>query len=462
MTSKVAKNVDRLRRHFRGQLILPASPDYDRARRVWNGAIDRRPAMIARCVDLRDVRAALGFACDEGLLVAVRGGGHNVAGLSTCDDGIVVDLGPMKGMRIDASARTATAGPGLTWREFDRATQQFGLATPGGAVSHTGIGGLTLGGGIGHLSRRFGLTSDNLLAADLLTADGDVLRVDDTDRPDLLWGLRGGGSSLGVVTSFTYRLHELPGPVLAGPMLHPGDRAGDLLRFVRDWMPHVPDALSVMVMLATAPPAPFVPSELHGNPAVLVNVAWSGPLEQGRRVLAPLRAFRTPAVDLVAPMPYPALQQMTDAMAVPGQRYYLKAPFLATLDDRAIDSILDAYRRITSPLSAIGLGYLHGAISAQPADHTAFAHRHATWMCDILAAWTASTEDAAQHIAWARGLWRALDRVATGSYVNHLDAGEGAGGYSDSHRARLAALKATHDPDALFRLTPGFSRAMAA
>jgi len=455
-------NIDRLRRHFRGQLVLPGSPDYDRARRVWNGAIDRRPAVVARCLDLRDVRAALGFARDEGLLVAVRGGGHNVAGLSTCDDGIVVDLGPMNGIRVDAPTRTATAGPGATWREFDRATQQVGLATPGGAVSHTGIAGLTLGGGIGHLSRRFGLTSDNLLAADLLTADGTVLRVDGTTRPDLLWGLRGGGSGLGVVTSFTYRLHELPGPVLAGPMLHAGDRAGDLLRFVRDWMPHVPDALSVMVMLATAPPAPFVPPELHGHPAVMVNVAWSGSPEEGQRVLAPLRAFRSPAVDLVGPMPYTALQQMTDPMAVPGRHYHLKAPFLATLDDAAIDSILATHQAATSPLSGIGLGYLRGAISALPAGHSAFAHRHATWMCDVIAAWTPSAEDPGRHVAWARGLWRALDPVTTGSYVNHLDADEAAGGYSDGHRARLAALKAAHDPHGLFRLTPGSGRALAA
>jgi hypothetical protein len=328
--------MDRLRPHFAGDLVLPDSPDYDRARRVWNGTVDRRPAVIARCTGVADVIAALRFARDEDLLVAVRGGGHNVAGLSSCDGGIVVDLGPMKGVRVDASARTATSGPGVLWREFDRETQQFGLATPGGAVSHTGIAGLTLGGGIGHLSRRFGLTSDNLIAADLVTVDGRLLHVSEMERPDLLWGLRGGGGNFGVVTSFTYRLHALPGPVLAGPMIYPADDAAEVVRFVRDWMPLAPAELSVMIMLGTAPPAPFVPAEMHGRAIVMVNVVWSGPLDDGHRALVPLRGFRTPAVDLVAPMPYTALQQMMDPMAVPGLRYYLKAPFLRELDDAAV------------------------------------------------------------------------------------------------------------------------------
>ena len=282
------------------------------------------------------------------MLIAVRGGGHNVAGLSTCDDGIVIDLGPMKGVRVDPGARTAVAGPGVIWREFDEATQQVGLATPGGTVSDTGLAGLTLGGGLGWISRRFGLTCDNLLAADLVTSAGDRLSVSDHEHPDLMWALRGGGGNFGIVTSFRYRLHRLDQPVTSGPMFYPADRARDALHFLRGWAEQAPDGVSILVILGTAPPAPFLPPRMHGRPIVMVQPTLSDPSEANRRALAEPRAFATPVTDLVSPMPYTALQQSVDAMAPRGQQYYLKAQFLMDLDDGTIEAAIEHHSRITS------------------------------------------------------------------------------------------------------------------
>lgn len=453
-----------LRSNFHGQLLVPDSDGYDQARRVWNGNIEKYPALIARCTGVADVLAALRHAREHDLLIAVRGGGHNVAGMSTCDGGIVIDLGPMKGVRVDPVARTATAGPGVIWREFDRETQQFGLATPGGTVSDTGIAGLTLGGGLGFLSRRFGLTCDNLISADLVTADGRLLHVSDDDHPDLMWGLRGGGGNFGIVTSFTYRLHELPGPVTSGPMIYPVERAGELLRFVRDWAERAPDSVTVAGMLRTAPPAPFLPPEMHGRPMVMIQPFWSGPNEEGERELASLRAFAPPVVDLVAPMPYTVLQQVTDAIAVRGHRYYLKASFLTSFDDTAIDSALGYHEQVTSPLNSIMFVIVGGAVGRVDAGKTAFAHRHARWMCDIFGIWSSPHEDPAPHIDWVRGMWQELERVSTGSYVNHLHADEidTHRGYDDEHRSQLVAVKTTYDPDNVFRLNPNIRPRVAA
>jgi FAD/FMN-containing dehydrogenase len=297
-----------------------------------------------------------------------------------------------------------------------------------------------------------------------VTADGTLLRVSETEHADLLWGLRGGGGNFGVVTSFTYRPHELSDAVLSGLLVYPADEAVELVRFVRDWADQVPDEMSLAMFLATAPPAPFVPPHLHGRPVVMLQPAWTGAPEKGERVLAPLRGFRTPAVDTTGPMPYTSVQQSADPMAVRGHQYYLKASFLTALDDAALDDALDAHERVTSPLSAIGLIPLGRAISALPSDHSAFAHRRATWMCDVLGHWPAPEQNARQHVDWVRGLWRELDRVSTGSYVNHLHADEidERRGYDDDHRTRLAALKAVYDPHNVFRLNPNVRPAVAA
>lgn len=448
--------IDALRAAFQGDLVTADSPAYDQARRVWNGAIDRYPALIARCTGTADVLAVLRHAREQDLPIAVRGGGHSIAGLSTCDGGIVVDLGPMKGVRVDPVARKATAGPGVIWREFDRETQQFGLAIPGGTVSDTGIAGLTLGGGLGFLSRRFGLTSDNLLAADLLTADGELLQVSDAEHPELMWGLRGGGGNFGIVTSFTYRLHELAGPVLGGLVVHSADRAGELVRFARGWAEEAPDAAALMIMMVTAAPAPFLPAELHGRPVVMLQVAWTGALDEGERVLAPLRGFGPPVVDLVAPMPYTVLQRATDAMAPRGLNYYLKASFLTALDDAATEAALAHHARATSPHSAIGFTIQGGAVGRAHPAATAFAHRHARWMCDVFGIWHSPTEDSAPHVSWVRSMIRDLERLSSGGYVNHMDADDvDAGrGYAAAQHARLVALKSAYDPGNAFRLNP--------
>ncbi|HEY7027045.1 MAG TPA: FAD-binding oxidoreductase, partial [Gemmatimonadales bacterium] len=304
-----------LARHFRGELIGPGDPRYDTARAIWNGAIDRHPGLIARCTGAADVRAAVRFARERDLLVAVRGGGHNVAGSAVCDAGLVIDLSPMKGLRVDPAKRTAQAQPGLLWGEFDRETQSFGLAATGGIITHTGIAGLTLGGGLGWLMRRCGLAADNVLSADVVTADGNFLRASAEENADLFWGLRGGGGNFGVVTSFEYRLHPVGPTVLAGVMLHPAAKAGEVLRFYRDFIETAPDELTTIVVLRMAPPAAFLPPSVHGQPVVVIGACYAGAVEEGERVLAPLRQFGQPLVDVIRPTPYVSHQALFDPTA---------------------------------------------------------------------------------------------------------------------------------------------------
>ena len=296
--------VERLRAGIRGPVILPADPGYDAARAIWNGAIDRRPACIARCTGVADVVAAVGFARERDLLVAVRSGGHGVGGHALCDGGLVIDLSPMKGIRVDPVARTARAEAGVLWGELDRETQLHGLATVGGIVTHTGIAGLTLGGGIGWLMRKHGATVDNLVSVDLVTADGEVLTASEDENPDLFWGVRGGGGNFGIVTSFEYRLHPVGPIVLAGPIFHPLEDAREVLRFYREFIAAAPDELTTIFNLRVAPPLPFLPEEVHGKPIVMVGACYAGPAEDGSEVVRPLKEFGTPIVDLLEPRPY--------------------------------------------------------------------------------------------------------------------------------------------------------------
>ncbi|MGW6278452.1 FAD-binding oxidoreductase [Kribbella sp. NPDC055071] len=435
---------------FLGELVWPDSAGYDEARRVWNGHIDKRPALIARCSGTADVQAALRYAREHELVIAVRGGGHNVAGRSTCDGGVVIDLGLMQEIRIDTDARTATVAPGVIWRDLDAATQEVGLALPGGTVSDTGVAGLTLGGGLGWLSRRVGLTCDSLISAELVTADSTILRVDEHDHPDLMWALRGGGGSVGVVTSFEFRLHELNHPVLAGALFYTADKAPELLRFVRDWAADAPRSAALMAMLGTAPPAPFLPAEMHGQPMAMVQAVWTGAPSEGEAALAALRAFGPPVVDLVGPLPYTALQQATDVMAPRGHQYYLKASFLDALDDTVIEAALKAQQQFTSPTSGIGFTLIGGAVG--DIDDGAFSHRDANWMCDILTSWAPNDPNAEPHLHWARDLWENLEPTTRGGYVNHLATEEllTRRGYNPQTATRLATIKTTHDPDNIF------------
>jgi len=348
-----AAAVEALRAAVRGALLRPGDADYDAARRVWNGMIDRRPALIARCAGAADVIKGVAFAREHGLLVAVRGGGHNVTGNAVCDDGLMLDLSPMKGIRVDPARLTVRAEAGVTWGELDRETQAFGLATTGGQVSTTGIAGLTLGGGIGWLMRKYGLAIDNLLSADVVTADGRLLTASADENPDLFWGIRGGGGNFGVVTSFEYRLHRV-GPMITGGMaLYPAARAAELLRFFRALTADAPEDLNVVLAFLTAPPAPFVPPELVGTPLVGFALGHLGTPEEGQAAIERIRAFGAPAIDLLGPMPYTALQSMTDGALPFGLRVYLKSSHLTGLDDALIDTVVRQMQAVTSPLSQV-------------------------------------------------------------------------------------------------------------
>ena len=437
-----------------GELVRPGDPTYDEHRRVWNGSIDRFPALIARCAGAADVRAAVRFARSTGLPVAVRGGGHSYPGLSVCDGGIVIDLGPMKGIRVDPEARTARVQAGVLWGELDRETQAFGLATTGGIVTHTGVAGLTLGGGIGWLHRKHGLTIDQLLSVDLVTAGGELVKASQTENPDLFWGLRGGGGNFGIVTEFEFRLHPVGPIVLAGPIFWPIEQAPGLLRFYREWSAEAPDELMTMVVQRKAPPLPFVPRELHGELVVAVVCCYAGPLEDGERVVRPLRAFGSPVLDLCEPKPYVAHQATFDASFPHGWWYYFRACDVAGLTDDVIDVMVEHGRRIVSPITSVAFFQMGGAVARVGESETAFNGRDAAFTFNINGN-SKTAEGFEAEREWARAFWSALEPYHTSVYVNFLmEEGQerirqayGAGKYE-----RLKALKRTYDPTNFFRL----------
>jgi hypothetical protein len=431
---------------MRGRVLRPGEEGFDAARRVWNGMIDRTPALIARCAGAADVISAVTFARDHDLLLAVRGGGHSAAGNGVCDRGLMLDLTPMKGLRVDPARRTARAEPGLSWGEFDRETQAFGLATTGGIVSTTGIAGLTLGGGIGWLMRTHGLTCDNLLSVDIVTADGQLRTASAEEHPDLFWAVRGGGGNFGVVTSFEYRLHPLEPTILGGLLIWPRPLARDVLRLYRDFTQAAPENASAYAGLGTLP---------DGTPVVLVIPFYHGPIAEGEQLLQPLRAFGPPVADLVQPMPYTAFQQILDPLNPPGNRVYWKSAVLGRLDDEALETVIEHAAATPSPLSAALIEFYGGAANRVGAQETAYPLREAVYALNAIAAWTDPGQDEA-NIRWSRGLWEAMRPFSPGSvYVNFLGVDDG----EDRVRAaygpnydRLAAIKARYDPTNLFRL----------
>ncbi len=437
-----------------GSVIGPGDVAYDEARKVWNGMIDRRPALIARCETPDDVVASVNFARDGDLLIAVRGGAHNVAGNATCDDGIVIDLSRMKQVDVDPAASTARAQPGTTWSDFDQATHPYGLATTGGLVSTTGIAGFTLGGGIGWLVRKYGLTCDNLRAADIVTADGRKVHASEIENADLRWGLRGGGGNFGVVTAFEYDLHPVS-TVLGGLVLHPAGRAAEVLRFFREFVAEAPDELTCIAIFLTAPPAPFVPSELQMQPAIAIAVCYAGDPTEGERVVEPLRRFGPPAADLIGPMPYPALQSMFDEGAPYGMQNYWKSAFFNDLGDAAVDVLVGAAEQMRSPLSALHIHHLQGAVGRVDAQATAFGNRNAGFVLNIVGLWP-DPADSAANTRWVRDTHAAISPYANGSgYVNFMadeDQDHVRAAYSRTAYGRLVALKRQYDPHNLFRL----------
>jgi FAD/FMN-containing dehydrogenase len=447
---------DELDGSFSGELLLPASPGYGAARAIWNGAIDRRPACIARCTGVADVVAAVRFAREHDLVVAVRSGGHGVAGHAVCDGGLVIDLSPMKGIRVDPQARTARAHAGVLWGELDRETQLHGLATVGGIVTHTGIAGLTLGGGIGWLSRKHGATVDNLLSVELVTADGDLLTASESANPDLFWGMRGGVGNFGIVTSFEYRLHRVGPTVLAGPIFHPLGEGPDVLRFYRDFVAAAPDELTTIFELSVAQPLPFLPTEVHGKPIVMVGACYAGPPEEGADVVRPLKEFGNPIADLLEPQPYLALQSMFDSFVPHGWHRYWKALELPPLTDEAIDTLVERASAQTSPKSYCIVFQLGGALSRVGGDDTAFSLRDAAHNVNINAVWTEDDAEPERHIAWAQDFFDALQSHASGRvYLNFLgDEGQGRvrAAYGEQTYERLARLKRVYDRTNFFRL----------
>ena len=446
--------VQELRESILGEVITPADPHYDEARAVWNAMIDKRPALIIRCAGVADVIAAVQFARSQELEIAVRGGGHSLPGFSTSDGGIVIDLSAMKGIRVDPDAERVVAQAGVTWRELDHETQAFGLALTGGLMSTTGIAGFTLGGGIGWLMRKYGLTCDNLEAVDLVTADGRLVRASEHENPELYWGLRGGGGNFGIVTSFEFRLHRVGPTVLAGPIFFPGDQATQILRGYREYTADLPDEMTTLVNLTTAPPAPFLPADVHGKKVVAVVGVYAGPPEEGRRIAEPLRHLGTPITDLNGPMPYTVMQSLLDGLFSAGARNYFKAGYLAGLSDEAIDTLVRFHGPSTSPNSEIHIQHLGGAVGRVPDGATAFGGRGAPYLMNVVARWTDPGTDDAQ-IAWARDLYAAAEPFTTGgTYVNFLSEGDDrvAAAYGPDKLEHLARLKEVWDPTNTFRL----------
>ncbi len=452
--------VQELRTALRGELVLPSDAAYDDARSVWNGMIDRRPALIVRCTGTSDVIAAVDFARSEDLTVAVRGGSHNVAGNATCDGGIVIDLSPMKGVRVDAEARTVRAQCGLTWGELDRETQAFGLATTGGLVTSTGIAGFTLGGGIGWLMREHGLACDNLIAADVVTADGQTVRAGETEDAELLWGLRGGGGNFGVVTEFEYRLHPVS-QVLGGLVAWPAQAAGDVLRFWRDWVHDTPDELCTMAAFLYAPPEPFVAPEVVGSPIFAIACCHLDPEGRAEDDLRPLREL-APAVDVLGPMPYQAIQGMFDAGVPRGSRNYWRSAYVDTLTDEAINAVVAHSKLIPAPLGQLHIHQMGGAMSRVPAGATAFGNRSADFLMNYVGLWLDPAQDQ-PNTAWVRAASDAMGPYGTGArYVNFL-ADEGDAGvrsaYDKETHTRLQKLKTDFDPTNFFHLNQNITPA---
>lgn len=439
---------------FRGRFISPDGADYDNARAVWNGVIDRRPRLIARCIGTADVVAAVRFAREHDLEIAVRGGGHNVAGTAVCDDGIVIDLSAMRAVRVDAAERRAWVQGGALWGDVDHETQAHGLAVTGGIVSHTGVAGLTLGGGIGWLMRKHGLSVDNLLAADVVTADGKLLRASKDEHPDLFWALRGGGGNFGVVTSFEFRLHAVGPIVLAGPIFWDASNAREVIRFYRDFIRHAPDELGTVVRFGTAPPLAVIPEHLHWRPVVMVGACYAGPTEDGEKALRPLCAFRNPLLDLVGPSPYTDFQSALDSTVPHGWNYYWKSTHLPELRDDLIDVICEHAFSGASPRSYVAMFHLKGAVGRVAEGKTAFGNRQTSHAITLDGVWRPGEDFGERDTEWARRFFAALGRFRAGVYINFLAGDEDPGriraAYGDTVYHRLVDVKTKYDPDNIF------------
>lgn len=441
---------------FTGELIRPEDPGYDKARALFNGGVDKRPALIARCADTADVQSALAYAREQGMVVAVRGGGHSTAGFSSCDDGVVIDVGPMKKVEIDPEARTGRFGAGLNWGELDAATQEHGLAIPGGRVTHTGVAGLTLGSGSAWIDRKYGATCESLISAEVVTADGNVVRASADENSDLFWGLKGGGGNFGVVTEFEFRLHQVGPIVFGGMILHPRTVAGELLRAYRDFMESAPDDVGGGLALLTAPPEDFVPEDARGKPACGLILVYLGDPEEGEEALRPLLEWGEPLLKMVQPMPYVAVQQLIDDANPWGIREYFKVDYLHELPDEAIDTAVEKAAEIASPFTQVIFARLGGALERTDRGSMALELPEAPWLYFYLAmSWDA--DEAEREGALAKSFMEtmrpwAFDK-APPNFINAVgEEGRLRASYGDEKFERLVALKDRYDPGNVFAL----------
>lgn len=454
MTNLQARKIEELKGGFKGELLLPSDGAYESTRKIWNAMIDKRPAVIARCATTSDVVRGVNFARDNGLLLAVRGGGHNIAGHAMCDDGFVVDLSQMKAASVDPATRRVTIEGGATLADLDAATQAHGLATPTGINSTTGVAGLTLGGGFGWLSRKHGMTVDNLESAEVVTAAGEVVRASATEHPDLFWALRGGGGNFGVVTRFEFRLHPVGPDVLSGLIVYPISEAKSVLQQYREFLAKAPETLSVWTVLRQAPPLPFLPERVHGQEIIALALIYAGDPKQGEPLIEPLRKFGTPLGEHVGVQPYVAWQQAFDPLLTPGARNYWKSHNFSTLKDGLFDAVIEYIGKLPSPQCEIFFGAIGGATTRPAPDSAAYAHRDAKFVMNVHGRWEDPADDK-RCIGWARDFFNASAPFASGGvYVNFLTADEGdrvRSAYGPNYD-RLAQVKRKYDPDNLFRV----------
>lgn len=444
--------IDKLKTTLRGSLLLPEDASYDDARSVFNGMIDRRPAMIAQCTGTADVIACVNFAHDNGIRLSVKGGGHGVAGKAVCDDGLVIDLSPMRSVLVNRDEKTVQVQAGARLGDLDHETQAFGLAVPAGVDSRTGVAGLALGGGNGHLARRFGLTADNLLAANVVTADGELVRASDSENPDLLWALKGGGGNFGVVTTFEFRLHEVGPEILTAQAFHLFDHAADVLRFYRDFIAAAPNEVGCAALVLRIPPAEPFPEEHHGKMAVALVANYSADIEDGKEHLRPIEEFGNPVFSAMTPMPFKVLQSVFDDGYPEGARYYWKSHYLRELPDAAIDSIIAHTGAMPGEFTAFGFETMGGAVNQVDPAVTAFPHRNAAFNFAVFGGWTDPAQDD-EVIAWSRALHDCMEPHSTGgAYVNYMqdEAGDQMETAYGANYDRLQRVKSKYDPDGLF------------
>lgn len=462
-TAVSAAAIEELTRQQRGKVLDPSDPSYDEARSIWNAMIDRRPALIVQCAEAADVMNAVRFARDNKLLVSVRGGGHNIAGNAVCDGGLMIDLSRMKSVRVDAAAKRAWVEPGATLADVDRETQAFGLVLPTGINSTTGIAGLTLGGGFGWITRKFGLTIDNLLSADVVTADGEMIRVSQTDNPDLFWALRGGGGNFGIVTSFAFQLHELGTQVVSGLVVHPLADAESVLKQYRQALETAPDELTCWTVMRQAPPLPFLPEEWHGKEILVLAMCYCGNLDEGEQATAGLRSIGKPIADVVGPNPFIGWQQAFDPLLAPGARNYWKSHDFTELSDATIGILVDAVRDLPGPECEIFVGHVGGAAGRVPSDATAFPQRSSHFVMNVHARWREPDMDQAC-VTWARNVFEATAPHAAGTaYINFMpeDEVDRVQAVYGGNYQRLVEVKRRYDPQNLFRMNQNVKPAAA-